>query len=675
MEQGVFDLSKRSALSANAGGRQHSSIPSWNYRPTWRHFPAIQENQNDIRLNACHILNYTEPYKSLYIYYEFLLYTRFESKLKKTRRSLNWKINHLSGRTDRKDDRMKREKAFFEQGNGPAGFSLLQPKGPGVSLNQKDLFLELDPVAAHDLQLDEIVATFTPDRAYQKEIQPLFHQLPRDPQVILYRQAVLEDLLTNPGLVERLTSLLPVINSLFGYLHRPKPEMSWLHEVVWRAEELQNIIECFEGMGQALDLAESNIHSEGLRYLQEEIRKARNDPKYQSLMKELPVILARLQGTASITIGINLDSSLRPIQATLLSVQEKPFTDQSLLNRLFGVQTGREGIAPLHSVPANVPGLEGPVDPLMVPLFADLARVLEKTAIPIADQLNRYAALHGGLFMDLRQALIFYLGAIRIIRRFDGLGLPMCRPQIAPVKERRCEVKDSYNLQLVLRHTKSNQELGPAVILNDIGMGSEGRIFILTGPNGGGKTTYMQGVGVVHILAQLGCYVPGKQAIVSPLDRLFTHFPLEEKPESDTGRFGEEAIRLGKIFKGVTRHSLVLLNESLSSTSFSESLYLAQDIVRLLRRIGARAIYSTHLHELANNVDELNVSAAGDSKIISVVSSPIDPAVEATQSDMQHLYKLEMRPPLGQSYAREVAARYGISYQQLEDVLSKRGVL
>jgi DNA mismatch repair ATPase MutS len=159
------------------------------------------------------------------------------------------------------------------------------------------------------------------------------------------------------------------------------------------------------------------------------------------------------------------------------------------------------------------------------------------------------------------------------------------------------------------------------------------------------------------------------------LDHIFTHFPLEEKAELDTGRFGEEAMRLGKIFEQVTRHSLVLLNETLSSTSFSESLYLAQDIVRILRRVGARAIYATHLHELANRVDELNDSVPGDSKIISVVSSPIEAAVQAPGAEVNPTYKLEIRSPLGQSYAREIAARYGISYQQLENVLSERGVL
>lgn len=579
----------------------------------------------------------------------------------------------LVEKTATEDACMKRENTNFENTNRRPIFSLLYPAG--ASLDRPESFLEITPAAAHDLGLDEIIAAFSPEREYQKEIESLFYRLPRDPEVILYRQTVLDDLLNNPEIVERFTSLLPTINSLFQYAFDAKPEMSRLNEVLWRAGELQNMIDCFEGIGHVLDIIEANIHSQGLRDLHNEISKARRDPKYQSLLGELTVMLSRLQSNASITIGVNLDASLRPVQATLLSVNEKPFTDQSLLTRLFGMRTEQVGIAPLHSAPRQVPGLSGEVDPLMVPLFADLAKAIEKTAIPIADQLNQYANLHGKLFAELRQALVFYLGAVRFIQRFEKLDLPMCRPQIADSEECTCEVKDSYNVYLVLRHLKATHGGRPAIVMNDISIGKAGRILILTGPNGGGKTTYMQGVGLVHILAQLGCYVPGKQAIVSPLDHLFTHFPLEEKPESETGRFGEEAIRLEKIFEQVTRYSLVLLNESLSSTSFSESLYLAQDIVRLLRRIGARAIYSTHLLELANTVDELNDSVPGDSWIVSVVSSRIDPTVSAEDTESRYRYKLEMRPPLGKSYAREVARRYGISYQQLENVLSQRGVL
>jgi DNA mismatch repair protein MutS len=581
---------------------------------------------------------------------------------------------------------MPTEKAHFEKGkNGSASFSLLYPKARGISPDEQDSFLELSPAAAHDLGLDEIIAAFTPDREHQKEIRDLFFRLPQDPETITYRQAILDDLLANPALVERFASLLPVIDSLFTYSRRSNREMTWLHEVIWRAGILQNMVDCFEGMGESLRSVEEKLHSEGLQNLQQEIRKAQNDPKYQNLVKELPALLSKLRGCVSITIGVNLDTSLRPIQATLLSVNEKPFTDQSLLNRLFGLQKDSEGIAPLHSIPRR--RVDGPyalpinselgwaVEPMMVPLFADLAKVLERTALPIADQLSQYAGLHGGLFTNLRQALIFYLGAIRFIRRFQEMELPMCRPQIAPAEERRCEVKDSYNVHLVLKHLESMDGTKPAIVENDILLGPDGHILIVTGPNQGGKTTYMQGAGVLHILAQVGCYVPGKGALISPLDHLCTHFPLEEKPESDAGRFGEETIRLRKIFEQVTRHSLVLLNESLSSTSFSESLYLAEDLVRILRRVGTRAIYSTHLHELANRVDELNDSVPGDSKIISVVSSPVNTVGGTNGAEVDRTYKLEMRPPLGQSYAREIAARYGISYQQLEDVLSERGVL
>jgi DNA mismatch repair ATPase MutS len=273
--------------------------------------------------------------------------------------------------------------------------------------------------------------------------------------------------------------------------------------------------------------------------------------------------------------------------------------------------------------------------------------------------------------------LIFYLGAVRFIRCLQDQGLPMCRPELVSSSIRTCKARNSFNANLALRNLTiaGERNLADVITTNDIEIGPDGQILILTGPNQGGKTTYMVGVGLVQVLAQVGCFVPGQQAEISPVDNIYTHFPLEEKPEAEAGRFGEEAMRLGKIFEQVTQNSLVLLNESLSNTSFGESLYLAQDIVRILHKVGARVIYATHLYELANRVEELNASAPGDSKIISVVSSPVDEESQSSQGAIRRTYKVEIRPPLGQSYAREIAARYGISYEQLEKALSERGVL
>ena len=104
-------------------------------------------------------------------------------------------------------------------------------------------------------------------------------------------------------------------------------------------------------------------------------------------------MLDTLRTKASVTIGINLDTQLRPVAATLLSVNARRFTSSSFIDRLLGRQSDAfKGMGPLHSVPEldpgpGIPGLAGSrqdVNPLMVPLFSDLARVLDSVCRPIA---------------------------------------------------------------------------------------------------------------------------------------------------------------------------------------------------------------------------------------------------------------------------------------------------
>jgi hypothetical protein len=91
----------------------------------------------------------------------------------------------------------------------------------------------------------------------------------------------------------------------------------------------------------------------------------------------------------------------------------------------------------------------------------------------------------------------------------------------------------------------------------------------------------------------------------------------------------------------------------------------------VLRRLGARALFATHLHELAADLDALNASTDGDSRIVSLVAS----GREASETSPQRSYKIAPGPPLGRSYARETAAQFGISYVQLMALLQQREVL
>lgn len=95
----------------------------------------------------------------------------------------------------------------------------------------------------------------------------------------------------------------------------------------------------------------------------------------------------------------------------------------------------------------------------------------------------------------------------------------------------------------------------------------------MTFNNRGGKTAYTQGIGLAQLFLQAGLYIPG---------------------------------RLSEIFKSGSSNSLVLLNGSLSSTSHTEAIYIAKDVVKGLRLLGCKGIYNTHMHELGMMVDEIN---------------------------------------------------------------------
>jgi DNA mismatch repair protein MutS len=538
----------------------------------------------------------------------------------------------------------------------------------------------IDDTCTHDLDLARTINALSAGRSQRQHLEKVVLTLCDDPHVIRYRQDVLEDLLTQPEFAARFERLFPILDELAYAYYREDRDKTTLHEVVWRMNELARFVECVNALSAMLQEV-GDLRSEGLRALRRRMADLEQEETFQRLAQDIPGLLARLNAVKSVTIGVNLDHNFHPVEAALLSVNQEPITAMSFLRKLFGVRSGdMQGIAPLHTpLNAGPPGA-GPARPILDPLFQDLANVLEKVCQPIAKALRRYVNVNSGVLADLGKELRFYTGAVKLIRQIRACGLPMCKPEFAPPEERVCEIAENYNLNLALRLMpgQTPRDLSAAVVRNDVRFGPQGRVIILTGPNLGGKTTYLQAVGLTHVLAQAGLYVPGTTARFSPVDQIYTHFPLEERFEQGTGRFGDEAQRFRALFKQATRYSLLLFNESLSSTSPAEGLYLAQELVRILRLMGGRAIFATHLHELAAKASQLNAETPGDSLIISMVASVIDDAAgerDAPDGRLKRSYKVVPGPPMGCSYARDLARRYGVSFEQLRTLLRERGVL
>lgn len=527
-----------------------------------------------------------------------------------------------------------------------------------------------------DLDLDKVVIAANMGPQYRETIKAMLFNISADADVIAYRQEVLTDLLTPNGIAAGLEEVLPLLARLHDSLSmRTDAGGIPMQETLGRLSELNTYVACVKKLYAILTAAGADLRAEGLRNLRDRLQEISGEATFQSLEQNLPGLLKRLSSVPSITIGVNLDNELRPVEVTLLSVNEKPFKGGSLLQQLIGTKTVSDkpdqGIAQLYALPFVQVDQRGRtvssgkrVDPMMVPLFKDLLKLVQAVIAPISSALKDYAQVNANFLVSIEQEVAFYLGAMRLIKKMQAVGLPMCRPEILPMQERACNIAGLYNLRLALDMQHEKPSLCGVVVQNDVNFDANGRIFILTGPNQGGKTVYTQAVGIAQVLFQAGLYVPAETARISPTDGLYTHFAIEEKSIQGMGRLSEESKRLGDIFEAITPCSMVLFNESLSSTSAGESLYMAQDIIRALRLFGVRAIFATHLHELAEKVDVINHEVDGDSLVISMVAE-VDTQSNATNELVPRTYKIKPGPPKGHSYAKGIAVRYGISFEQL----------
>ncbi len=551
-----------------------------------------------------------------------------------------------------------------------------------------------------DLNLEYINKVLSIDNRHKVDIKFLSSIITDDPKVIKYRQEIINDLLRFPELVESLTNLLPLLSDLDDYKSSRGTENDQLLNTVKRLGELDLYIKCIHQFKQMFKEVDWLLDSEGLSNFYNMIKAISEDKTFVELEEELPKLRKGFEGLASVTMGINLDAQLRPVEATLLSINSKKFTGEPFLNKLFGksIKNEFQGICELHSMDDTVLRWD-PRSPdvsaigvlanknsylkgkdtinsiaLTKTLFNDLHNVINNIIKPVSGEIAHFTRINAHMLVKLEPEIAFYVGAIKLINQMRTCGLNMCKPEFVAKEDRVFVVEGIYNinLALIMHYRQPYAYLSSMIVTNDVDFSKNGRIFILTGPNRGGKTTYTQSVGLCQILFQLGMFIPASKARISPVDMICTHFPVEEKPDSNLGRLGEESKRLAEIFKKASRYSLVLLNESLSSTSPGESLYIAKEIVAALKLLGVRAIYATHLHDLALNLDSFNKNIPGDSKVVSLVSG-VDTGESPTNKDtVMRTYKIIPGPPLGKSYAKDIAMRYGISFENLVNTLKER---
>ena len=238
-----------------------------------------------------------------------------------------------------------------------------------------------------------------------------------------------------------------------------------------------------------------------------------------------------------------------------------------------------------------------------------------------------------------RSELNFYLEVSEIFDKVRSFGIPICWPSASD--EKIFAAKGLRDLSLLAKNEMN-------IVPNDILFDAQEPFFYLTGANGGGKTTYLRSVGIAAILFLTGCPIPCETAEIYPINCVYTHFPRDERFEGE-GRFADEENRVNEILRSHAGNSLVLLNETYSTTSEELALKLTAELAETIYDSGSMGIYITHQHGI------------GASKIpfLSVI---IDESAENRRT-----YKIARYRGASGSYAFDILKKYGLTKKALKN--------
>jgi len=490
------------------------------------------------------------------------------------------------------------------------------------------------PAFFADLHLDDIVGSITAGRE-SYALACFFYEPLRDVGAITYRHDVFRDLED-----DTILAAIRAFGQEMQIVQRRLAHATGTAHVYDRERWLLSAADAYSAAVDELSVALRAAHprSAGLRGLSDYLAAYMASDAYTSL-------LADTEHTRTVIAAVRYCLHINGPRVTVTRYAPGPDYSAEVLATFDKFrQGGREPYGWRFDQGSDMNHVEAAIAERVARLYPD----------PFA-ALHEYAARHHA-FLDptivrFEREVQFYVGYRAYIDRVRmGAGLRFCYPEVAPGSH---AVEGSAVFDLALADSLVRE--GRGVVTNDIALAGAERIVVVSGPNQGGKTTFARAIGQLHHLARIGVPVPGERLRLPLVDQIFTHFERQEQVEDLSSKLEDDLRRIHAILEMATSASLLIMNESFSSTTVDDQLVISRRVMHQIVGLGLLCVVVTFLDELAG---------LGPTTVSMV--STVDPA-----DDTRRTFEVVRRPPDGLAYAIAIAQKHRLTYPMLKTRLAR----
>jgi DNA mismatch repair protein MutS len=485
-----------------------------------------------------------------------------------------------------------------------------------------------EPSYFRDLNLDQVVEAVTIDyREYN--LEPFFYTRLKTVEAINYRHEVMRDL-EDPSVLGCVKTFATKMRLMREQLHQSKKLHYELQKKRWFLQAVQTYCAAIQELTGRL--RQLPLTSRALAGFRDHVASYAGSDKFYQLvnaLRELTDELSRLRYMVLInrgTVTVTKYAEETDYTAEVVQTFEK-FQQKAAKEYQFKFHT----LVEMDHVEAKI--LEF-VAALYPETFSNLNKFFHRNQDFAASELLRFD-----------REIQFYIAWCDLMDKLSQAGLCFSLPRVSAT-DKAIYSKSGFDLALALRLTK----LGREVVCNDFYLTGEERIFIVSGPNQGGKTTFARTFGQLHHLAGVGCPVPGDEAHLFLPDALLTHFEKGENLDDQRGKLQDELIRIHDALEKATARSVIIINEIFNATALTDASFLARKVMGKIDQLDLLCVCVTFLDEIGSL----------SNKTVSMVSTV------APENPNLRTYKILRRPADGRSYAVSLAERHGLTYDRLK---------